>query len=92
MTDPVAVLIGAMERWEHAARTMPKYPTAHTLDLEARAKEHAIAALHLPNCRFHELVANIRRRHIAGQPGGMHMPDAVQTALLELGHHPKEAS
>lgn len=85
MTDPVAVLIRAWIAWDNAARAMPRYPTAGTLRVEASALAQAIAALGVDGNRLHGLVAAHRRRHIAGHPEGPAIPDAVVSALNELG-------
>jgi hypothetical protein len=71
MTDPVAVLIAAWEAWEHQ-------PSSRTT---AAAKEDALRALGLNSIAAHEAIANCRRRHVAGQPGGMSIPDAIQTFI-----------
>lgn len=81
--DLLAAARDAVEHWDHAARDMPNWPTAGTLRVEAAAKEDAIRALGIPGNQFHDLVAAVRRRHIAGQPGGMSVPDAIQTFINE---------
>lgn len=86
--DPLEQLIGAWERWEHAAAQMPKYPTASTLSVEAAAKDAAITALGLNGNQIHQAVAEYRRRHIAGRPGGMTVSDAIQTFINEGAPRP----
>ncbi len=88
MTDPLEVLIEAWIAWDQAAAHAPRYPTGHWLYHEAHAKEDAIAALGLPGNRLHRLVAAHRRRAVAGHPDGLSIPDAVQTAVHELGGRP----
>jgi hypothetical protein len=93
--DLVGALIRAFIEWDDAAFNMGererrskgrKKPTARTLEREAYAKHDAIKALGVDSRRLHQLVAEYRRHHIAGQPKGMTVGDAVQAALLELGH------
>lgn len=72
--DPVERLIDAWETWEQQPGSRDA----------AVAKEQALAALELSGIAAHELIAECRRRHVAGQPGGMSIPDAVQSFLNDL--------
>lgn len=85
--DPVAVLVRAWSAWDRAAASMPRWPTAASLSVEAAAKENAIAALGLSGTELHERVERHRHRHIAGDPDhrGMDVGSAVVAALLEMG-------
>jgi hypothetical protein len=92
--DPVAALIEAWTIWDRAALDMGERerrskgkdkPGALTLERYAHAKEAAIAALGLDAVELHRSVAKARRQYIAGNRKGMSVPDAVTTALLEMG-------
>ena len=69
--DPVAVLTTAWLRWEATPASRPavteKFDALHTLGLHPS--------------RAHRAIANARRHHIAGLPGGMSIPDAIQTLI-----------
>jgi hypothetical protein len=71
--DRVERLIDAWEAWVHQ-------PSSRAA---AVAKEDALRALGLSGIHAHEAIAECRRRHVAGQPGGMSVPDACQTFVNE---------
>lgn len=72
--DTVERLIDAWGAWEHQPGSRAT----------AVAKERALAALGVSGIAAHELIAEARRRHVAGHPGGMSVPDACQTFINDL--------